>query len=164
MSRQQVDKLELSSLYSMSDTGPDIHQTTCELVGCCSRWLEISSIVILPDTHFLNHGKRLDFVMSFLRAENSDLQFLHFNLWMPFRTPHLMTSKDPHSGQRWRLLIFRLSLISIYCRILTSYKGFTNHFWQLYPGISIRKKAAAFLQLLDSEVGAEGVEPPTLCL
>ena len=32
------------------------------------------------------------------------------------------------------------------------------------PGISIRKKAAAFLQLLDFEVGAEGVEPPTLCL
>ena len=38
-------------------------------------------------------------------------------------------------------------------------------FIELYKNFTIiRKKAAAFLQLLDSEVGAEGVEPPTLCL
>ena len=41
---------------------------------------EISSIVILPETHFLNHGNRFDFETSFLRVENRDLQFLHFNL------------------------------------------------------------------------------------
>ena len=67
---------------------------------------EISSIVILPDTHFPNHGNRLDFEMSFLRDENRYLQFLHLNLCAPSRTPHLITSSDPHFGQRWRLLIF----------------------------------------------------------
>ena len=78
--------------------------------------------------------------MSFLRDENRHLQFLHLNLCAPSRTPHLITSSDPHFGQRWRLLIFWLllirwnafHLISIYCRILTNYKDFANQKWQLY--------------------------------